>query len=66
MYHLVGTCKLGEQSDLTTVVLPNLKVKGLKNLRIIDASVIPNIISGHTNSIVMVIAEKASDLIKAE
>lgn len=66
MYHLVGTCKLGAENDLKTVVLPNLKVKNLKSLRTIDASVMPNIISGHTNNVVMMIAEKGCDLIKAE
>lgn len=66
MYHAVGSCKCGELSDTTTVVLPNLQVKGMERLRIVDASIMPNIISGHTNSVVMMIAEKASDLIKAE
>lgn len=66
MYHPVGTCKMGNESDESTVVLPNLKIKGLKGVRVVDASVMPQVNSGHTNNVVEMIAEKASDIIKAE
>lgn len=66
MYHPTSTCTMSVENDSNSVVLPNLKIKGLANIRVIDASVIPKIISGHTNNVVMMIAEKASDLIKSE
>ncbi|XP_055933463.1 L-sorbose 1-dehydrogenase-like [Argiope bruennichi] len=64
IYHPSGTCKMGAAGDDTTVVDPQLKVKGIKNLRVIDASVLPNIPTGNTNAPVIMIAEKASDMIK--
>ncbi|KAF5295307.1 hypothetical protein FQA39_LY13172 [Lamprigera yunnana] len=62
--HQVGTCKMGPSSDPEAVVDPELKVYGVQNLRVIDGSVMPNIIAGHTNSVIMMIAEKGADLIK--
>jgi choline dehydrogenase-like flavoprotein len=66
MYHPVGTVKMAEENDPSGVVGPNLKVKGLKGLRVVDASIMPNVISGHTMAAVQMIAEKISDNIKAE
>jgi choline dehydrogenase len=61
-YHPVGTCRMGVESDPLTVVTPDLKVKGLQNLRIFDASMMPVIISANTNATVMAVAEKGVDL----
>jgi choline dehydrogenase len=59
--HLVGTCKMGVDAD--AVVAPDLRVQGVENLRVIDASIIPNLISAHTNAISFAIGEKGSDLL---
>ncbi|HKY29027.1 MAG TPA: choline dehydrogenase [Pyrinomonadaceae bacterium] len=64
IYHPVGTCKMG--TDAMAVVDARLRVHEIKNLRVVDASVMPEIIGGNPNAAVIMIAEKAADLIKEE
>lgn len=63
IYHPVGTAKMGRDNDSLAVVNTRLQVKGIKNLRIADASVIPNLISGHTMAPTILVAERAADFI---
>jgi choline dehydrogenase len=65
IFHPVGTCKMGPASDPTAVVGSNLCVHGLDGLRVVDASIMPSITSGNTNSPSIMIGEKGSQLILA-
>ncbi len=64
VHHPLGTCKMARESDPTAVVDPELKVLGIEALRVVDASVMPDLVGGNINAPVIMIAEKAADLIR--
>jgi choline dehydrogenase len=64
LYHPVGTCRMG--SDPDSVVDPHLRVRGVQALRVVDASVMPQIIRGHTHAPTVMVAERAGDLLRRE
>ena len=65
-FHYGGTCKMGSVEDSSTVVDPELRVKGVTGLRVVDASIMPTLPSGNPSATVIMIAEKAADMIKAD
>ncbi|KAI1279518.1 Glucose dehydrogenase -like protein [Halotydeus destructor] len=64
LYHYSGTCKIGSPSDEMAVVDPQLQVIGVKGLRVVDASVMPIVVSANTQATTYMIGEKAADMIK--
>jgi choline dehydrogenase len=65
VYHPVGTCRMGRADDPASVLDPALRVVGVRALRVVDASAMPAVVSGNTNLPVMMMAERAADLIRA-
>ena len=66
IFHPVGTAKMGRDSDPNAVVDERLRIFGLERIRVVDASVMPTITSGNTNSPTMMIAEKGATMIRAD
>ncbi|XP_017015931.2 glucose dehydrogenase [FAD, quinone] [Drosophila takahashii] len=66
IYHYSGTAKMGPRADPSAVVDARLRVHGIERLRVVDASIMPYLVSGHPNGPVYLIAEKAADLIKED
>lgn len=64
IYHPVGTCKMGPYWDPAAVVDPQLRVYGIRGLRVIDASIMPKLVGANTNGPAIMIGEKGSDMIK--
>ncbi len=63
LYHLMGTCRMGTETDPTAVVDDKLRIHGLQNIRVIDASIMPSMPSANLNAAVMMIAEKGADMV---
>ena len=62
-FHVMGTCRMGPESDTTAVVDDQLRVRGMENLRVIDASIMPAMVSANLNAATMMIGEKGADLV---
>jgi choline dehydrogenase len=66
IFHPVGTCKMGRDSDASAVVDTRFRVRGIERLRVIDASIMPTITSGNTNSPTLMIGERGAAILKTD
>jgi choline dehydrogenase-like flavoprotein len=66
IYHPSGTCRMGPRNSSSAVVDARLRVHGITGLRVVDASIIPNITSGNINAPTIMIGERASDFIRRD
>jgi choline dehydrogenase len=66
IFHPVGSCRMGRDGDSEAVVDPRLRVRGIERLRVIDASIMPTITSGNTNTPTVMIAERGAQMIRDE
>ena len=64
-YHISGTCKMGPDSDPMAVVDNRLRVRGVSNLRVADASIMPDVVRANTNVTTMMIGERVADFLKS-
>jgi choline dehydrogenase len=64
IFHPVGTCRMGRENDPSAVVDTRLRVRGIERLRVVDASIMPTITSGNTNTPTVMIAERGSRIIR--
>jgi choline dehydrogenase len=65
VFHCVGTCRMGDATDPLAVVDPQLRVRGVNGLRVIDASVMPTVTSANTNAASLMIGERGARLVLA-
>jgi 4-pyridoxate dehydrogenase len=65
VHHPLGTCRMGAEGDQMAVVDPALRLRGVAGCRIVDASVMPDMVTGNINAAVVMIAERAAELIRA-